>query len=87
MDQTSGCLTWGGIQAGYLDGNATQTLDDFYHTKLLDHNCPGNATYLQEKDLSPSYAHVPAPYKGKVSLYTITAGDVELPAGKGIFSG
>jgi hypothetical protein len=86
VNQTDGCLIWGGIQAGYNDANATATLTNYYDSMILSRTCPGNATFLQEEDLSPSYAHIPDRIRGKVSLHTITAGRVELP-GKGILSG
>lgn len=85
-NQTDGCLIWGGIQAGYSDANATQTLSSYYDSMMLSRKCPGNATFLQEEDLSPSFAHIPDELRGKVSLHTITAGRVELPD-KGILSG
>jgi hypothetical protein len=78
-NQTDGCLIWGGIQAGYNDANATQTLSSYHDSMMLSRNCPGNATFLQEEDLSPSFAHIPNEMRGKVSLHTITAGRVELP--------
>jgi hypothetical protein len=87
LNQTNGCLIWGGIQAGYADVNASVTLNRFYQSSMIDQKCPGNATYLHEPDLSPTYAHIPTELKGKVALQTIVAGRVELPAGKGILSG
>jgi len=85
--QTSGCLVWGGIQAGYNDPNASATLDAFYQSRLISRNCQANATFLGDADLSPSYAHVPDEWKGRLSLQTIVAGRVDWPPGKGILSG
>jgi len=85
-NQTSGCVVWGGIQAGYDDPNAEATLANYYQRQVLDLNCPINATFLSESDLSPSYAHVPIDLKGRLLLHSIMMGRVELP-GKGILSG
>ncbi|KAL7579773.1 hypothetical protein ACA910_021909 [Epithemia clementina (nom. ined.)] len=87
FNQTNRCLAWGGIQAGYNDKNSTTTLSEFYHDKLLDRGCFANATLMRPEDLSPSYAHISDGYEGTLSLYTITAGRVEFPLGKGILSG
>ncbi|GKY97725.1 hypothetical protein MPSEU_000730700 [Mayamaea pseudoterrestris] len=87
LNETDGCLIWGGIQAGYADPNATATLGHYYETRLVERGCPCNATYLQEPDLSPTYAHVPRELQGTISLQTIVAGQVEVPTGKGILSG
>lgn len=86
-NQTSGCLAWGGIQAGYNDPNASTTLEAFYQSRLISRNCQANATFLHDPDLSPSYAHVPDEWKGRLSLHTIVAGRVDWPPGKGILSG
>jgi len=85
VNQTNGCLIWGGIQAGYNDPDAIATLRQ-YEEAMTAKTCPVNTTYLTDGDLSPSYAHVPAEHRGQFSLYTVTAGRVEL-AGKGILSG
>jgi hypothetical protein len=81
-----GCVIWGGIQAGYNDRNAEQTLDGFYKTQVLEKKCTANTTYMSEKDLSPTYQHLPDSWRGKVRLKTIISGRVELP-NKGILSG
>jgi hypothetical protein len=87
LNESNGCLVWGGIQAGYDDSNATATLGDYYQSRMIDRGCPCNASLLQEPDLSPTYAHVLQERREKVSLHTIVAGSVELPAGKGLLSG
>jgi Glycolipid 2-alpha-mannosyltransferase len=87
FNETNGCLLWGGIQAGYDDQDSIKTLSNYNETIVLDRGCKVNASYLTEIDLSPSYAHIPGSIKGKVSLLTITAGNVELPSGKGYLSG
>jgi hypothetical protein len=80
------CIAWGGIQAGYDDPIAMETLNKYYQTHLLDVGCPGNATLLRHEDLSPSYNHLSEDQRQQISLYTITAGQVEVP-NKGILSG
>jgi hypothetical protein len=87
LNETDGCLIWGGIQAGYDDPNATATLGQYYQTQLIERGCPCNSTFLPGPDLSPTYAHIPEELREEVSLQTIVAGRVELPAGKGILSG
>ena len=87
LNETNGCLAWGGMQAGYDDVNALETLAGFHRTMVVDRGCEVNSGVLTEMDLSPSYAHLPDRLQAKVQLQTITAGNVELPAGKGILSG
>jgi Glycolipid 2-alpha-mannosyltransferase len=87
FNETNGCLLWGGIQAGYDDPNAAQTLSTFNRALVLDRGCSVNASELSEVDLSPTYAHLPDRVRGNVTLLTITAGAVELPQGKGSLSG
>ena len=85
VNHTNGCLVWGGIQAGYDDDNAVETVSQFYDRFS---NCSGvRASYLGSPDLSPSYAHLPSATTEKLALFTVTAGEVELPAGKGALSG
>ncbi|GAX12478.1 alpha 1,2-mannosyltransferase [Fistulifera solaris] len=85
VNRTDGCLVWGGIQAGYDDDHAAETLSQFYDRYG---NCSGvRASYLGVSDLSPSYSHVSTSKKARLSLFTVTAGEVELPAGKGMLSG
>lgn len=86
VNASSGCLQYGGIQAGYYDENASATLEAYYDKFVVDRHCPINATFLSDADLSPTYAHVGRDWKEKLSLHTITAGSVELP-GQGIHSG
>ena len=87
VNKTSSCLTWGGIQAGYNDPNSSATVGDYYQRMLVERGCQANAFMLFEADLSPTYQHtIPPPYRGELSLHTVTAGLVELP-GKGILSG
>ena len=81
-----GCVVWGGIQAGWDDPNAEETLGRFYKERVLDRNCTANVTYLSLPDLSPSYQHVPDNMAQSVRLKTIMAGKVELP-NQGILSG
>jgi alpha 1,2-mannosyltransferase len=86
IDETTGCLVWGGIQAGYNDTHALETVGNYYQTMLIDRNCTANATFLDAPNLSPTYSHLPSDLEDYLSLYTITAGEVELP-GMGLFSG
>jgi hypothetical protein len=85
-NQTSGCVIWGGIEAGYDDPKAETTLNEYYQEQVIDLDCLSNATFLAEADLSPSYAHYPAELKGRLSLLSMMAGNVEKP-GKGFLSG
>ena len=86
-NQTSGCVVWGGIEAGYDDSNAEKTLTEYYQKQVVDLNCPCNATFLSASDLSPTYAHFdPADLEGRLFLHSIMSGNVEKP-GKGILSG
>jgi Glycolipid 2-alpha-mannosyltransferase len=87
LNDTSDCLVWGGIQAGYNDPHAGTTLERFHRTFFLDRGCEVNSASLTEADLSPSYAHISSDLNYSVTLQTITAGNVELPAGKGLLSG
>ena len=87
LDKKTGCLKWGGIQAGYNDKNATATLDSFYNKHLVEKKgCTANITFPTQTDLSPTYQHLPEKLGGKVVLRSIMAGKVELP-GKGVLSG
>lgn len=81
-----GCVVWGGIQAGYADPNREKTLDEYYQKSVRDLKCTANSSYISEKDLSPTYQHIPGEWKGKVTLKTIMAGKVELPS-QGVNSG
>jgi hypothetical protein len=81
-----GCVVWGGIQAGYKDAQAEHTLAAYLDEYVIRKRCTANTTYLEPRDLSPTYQHIPEPYLNKVSLKTIAAGRVELP-GKDILSG
>jgi len=74
-----GCVVWGGIQAGYKDANAEQTLDAYYQDMVQYKGCTANVSYISDPDLSPTYQHLPDEWKGKVKLKTIIAGKVELP--------
>lgn len=85
VNHTDGCLVWGGIQAGYDDDHAAETVSRFYDRFA---NCSDvRASYLGSSDLSPAYAHLPVSTMEKLALFTVTAGEVELPAGKGALSG
>jgi alpha 1,2-mannosyltransferase len=86
VDGTTGCLMWGGMQAGYTDANASNAVGDYYERRVLGRNCTVDANILLESDLSPTYSHVPEEHRGSVALHTITAGLAELP-NKGILSG
>lgn len=85
-NQTSGCVVWGGIEAGYEDPEAETTLERYYQEQVIKLNCPCNATFLAEADLSPTYAHIPAELRGRVFLHSFMSGNVEKP-GKGLLSG
>jgi Glycolipid 2-alpha-mannosyltransferase len=88
LDKKTGCLMWGGIQAGYNDKNSTATLDNFYHKHVVEKkNCAAaNVTFPTQIDLSPTYQHLPDVLGGKVELRSIMAGKIELPH-KGLLSG
>ena len=86
LNPEQGCVVWGGIQAGYNDRDAEQHLDRYLKEEVLNKNCSANSTYLEERDLSPTYQHLPESWRGKVKLRTIIAGKVEIP-GQGILSG
>lgn len=86
VDRKTGCVVWGGIQAGYTDRNATAKLHHYFQRKVAEVGCTANVTFSTEKDLSPTYQKVPTELQGKLKLRTIMAGKVELP-GKGVLSG
>ena len=86
IDKKSGCVIWGGIQAGYDDPDSDATIDAYYKNKVSDKGCQANLTLMSKGSLSPTYSHLPDRLNGKVALKTITAGRVELP-GRGILSG
>ena len=65
---------------------ARMALDAYYQEYVSNRHCTANISYLEEKDLSPTYQHIPNEWKGKVKLRTIVAGKVELP-GQGNYSG
>lgn len=86
VDKKSGCVMWGGIQAGYDDPTADQAVETYIQEKVTSKGCHTNLTIMHSDDLSPTYAHLPSRLNGEVALKTATAGKVELP-GKGILSG
>ena len=87
FDVVSGCLIWGGIQAGYNDTNADKTINTFYKEKVAEKGCTANRTITFEGGLSPTYSHLPKEIRdGKLKLKSVMAGKVEL-LGKGILSG
>jgi hypothetical protein len=86
VDKKTGCVMWGGIQAGYNDPNADETLDNFFQKKVVGKGCTANITFPQQDNLSPTYQHLPDRLDGKIRLKTIMAGKVEIPA-KGLLSG
>lgn len=85
-DKKTGCVIWGGIQAGYNDTNAASTIQKFLDERITSKGCHANVTMMQPEDLSPTYAHLSNNLAGKVSLKTVMAGKVELP-NKGLLSG
>jgi len=85
-DEKTGCVVWGGIQAGYDDPNGGKTVANFLQEKVLSKNCNANVTTMERQDLSPSYGHLPDRLGGEVFLESVMAGKVELP-NKGILSG
>jgi len=87
VNTTTGCVVWGGIQAGYNDPNADITLEDYLQQKVSGVNgCTANVSLMIQDDLSPTYHHLPDYLNGKVKLKTIMAGKVEIP-GQGLLSG
>ena len=84
-DNTTGCLVWGGMQAGYADTNATKRLAEYYTKQHRNGACPLNQTKLTRRDLSPSYSHLPEG-TDPLSLDTVVAGNVEV-LHKGLLSG
>ncbi|KAG7346501.1 glycolipid 2-alpha-mannosyltransferase [Nitzschia inconspicua] len=86
IEKKTGCVVWGGIQAGYNDLNATATLEEYMQKKVIQAGCTANITYPTEQDLSPTYQHLPSKWQGRLKLETIMAGKVELP-GMGLLSG
>lgn len=88
-----GCPFWGGIQAGYADPNGWRTVYQWKEKylsqpKVVEHcklqgsdNLRGVRfdEIIDEKDLSPSYQHLPPRMKGNVQLQQIAAGFVDLP--------
>jgi len=86
VSKSSGCVVWGGIQAGYDDPLADETLDFYYKTKVAAPGCLANLTLMSAHNLSPTYSHLPKYLNGKLKLKTIMAGKVELP-GRGSLSG
>jgi hypothetical protein len=86
VDKETGCVVWGGIQAGYNDPNASETLRKYMKLRVSKTVCNAKVTFPSQEDLSPTYQHLPPKLEGKVRLHTIMAGMVELP-GKGLLSG
>ena len=100
VNTTTGCVVWGGIQAGYNDPNSNETLRNYYQKEVLsadsnnDIDCKlvsANASYyVYQEDLSPTYQHhLPSKHLNgteKLKLKTIMAGKVEY-ANQGSLSG
>jgi hypothetical protein len=86
VDMKTGCVMWGGIQAGYNDPQADDTLNKYLKEKVTGIGCTANVTTLSQEDLSPTYQHLPDELNGRVNLKTVMAGKVEIP-GKGLLSG
>ncbi len=90
------CPTWGALQAGYLDPNKDAHFDMLISKRKLDEKtCPLRRDPLREKDLSPTYSHLPPSSwfvekfgvpRDKFEWRTFAAGLVETP-GNGIMSG
>jgi len=86
VNSTTGCVVWGGIQAGYNDANANTTLQNYMSEKVSGVGCTANVSIMNQDDLSPSYQHLPDFLDGQVGLETIMAGKVEMP-NRGLLSG
>ena len=86
VNSTTGCVVWGGIQAGYNDANANTTLQNYMSEKVAGVGCTANVSIMNQDDLSPSYQHLPDFLDGQVGLETIMAGKVEMP-NRGLLSG
>ena len=86
VDSTTGCVVWGGIQAGYNDPFANTTLQNYLSEKVTGEGCTANISIMTQDDLSPSYQHLPDFLNKEVKLQTIMAGKVEIP-GRGLLSG
>eukprot|EP00536_Pseudo-nitzschia_multiseries_P009884 jgi/Psemu1/319739/estExt_fgenesh1_pm.C_2870017 len=88
VNDTTGCVVWGGIQAGYNDPNAGTTLENFLQKKVLGVNgCAANISLMSSDDLSPTYQHLPDHLMNReLTLKSIMYGKVELPY-QGLLSG
>jgi len=86
VNSTTGCIVWGGIQAGYNDPDANTTLQNYLVQKVVGNGCTANISLMIQEDLSPTYQHLPDYLNGEVKLETIMAGKVEKP-GQGSLSG
>jgi hypothetical protein len=88
LNKTTGCLTWGGMQAGYRDAQAHERLTRYFEQRSKEGACPLNHTTLTLPDLSPTYAHLPKGLAASsIALETVVApGGVEI-IGKGPLSG
>jgi hypothetical protein len=86
IDGKTGCVVWGGIQAGYDDPDAGKNVAEFLREKVISKKCHANVTTMRSRDLSPTYAHLPDKLAGQISLESVMAGKVELP-NRGILSG
>jgi hypothetical protein len=86
FNTSTGCVVWGGIQAGYDDLNASTTLQNYLLKMDSNEVCKANLYLMTKDDLSPTYQHLPDYLNGEVKLETIMAGKVELP-GRGLLSG
>jgi alpha 1,2-mannosyltransferase len=65
VDKT-GCVVWGGIQAGYNDPKADKTLQQYMHEKVIGKGCTANVTMSTKENLSPMYQHLPDSMNGKL---------------------
>ena len=62
INTTTGCVIWGGIQAGYNDPNSNKTLDKFYQENVLDHNCATTTSAIRSPHNPPPLAVIDTSY-------------------------
>jgi hypothetical protein len=62
INTTTGCVIWGGIQAGYNDPNSNITLDQYYQENVLDHNCTTTTAAIRSPHDPPPLAVVDVSY-------------------------
>lgn len=86
VNKTSGCVVWGGIQAGYDDPNSDDTIESYLQKKVSENGCRATQSLQSERNLSPTYQHLPKRLNGKLGLKTVMEGKVELRE-RGLLSG